>query len=278
MVGAVTDAANHAHQFDRETAVAPRSPSEWTTHITSNWNIGDNPNGGYLLSSGIKVAVEASGQPDPLTVTTHYLRPGLPDQPADIDVDVVRRGRRFTNVDVQLTQDGKPRYKLMAAMGDLSGGTLSDQPIEGAALTREPVDLPPPDECTARMDLEQGVDLAITSRLDIRVDPKWAEDGSSDRAEISGWIRFKDERPVDTAALVLFGDSFPPSLFSLLGRVGWVPTLELTVHVRRRPVPGWISARFRTTDLHDGLLIEDGELWDEAGHLVARTRQLALLL
>ena len=76
----------------------------------------------------------------------------------------------------------------------------------------------------------------------------------------------------------MFGDAFPPSLFSLLGKVGWVPTLELTVHVRRRPVPGWIQARFTTTDLHDGLLIEDGQLWDEEGHLVARTRQLALLL
>ena len=55
-----------------------------------------------------------------------------------------------------------------------------------------------------------------------------------------GWIRFADERPVDAAALTLFADAFPPPLFALVGRIGWVPTIELTVQVRRRPVDGWV--------------------------------------
>ncbi len=264
-------------QFDRETAVEALGDGRWSTQVVSDWNIGDNPNGGYLVGSAVRAAIEATGQPDPLTVTTHYLRPGLGGSDGELDLDIVRRGRRFTNVDATLTQDGKARYHLVAAMGDLGNGTLSDEPVEHS-LTQAPVDIPPPDECRSRSNLEQGVDLPIMTRLDVRIDPQWADAGTADRAEVSGWIRFADGRPVDAASLVLFGDAFPPSLFSLLGKVGWVPTLELTVHVRRRPVPGWIQARFTTTDLHDGLLVEDGQLWDEDGHLVARTRQLALLL
>ena len=66
-------------------------------------------------------------------------------------------------------------------------------------------------------------------------------------------------------------------MFGLLGMVGWVPTIELTVHVRRRPSPGWMLGRFTANDLVDGRLIEDGALWDAAGNLVAQCRQLSLV-
>ena len=76
---------------------------------------------------------------------------------------------------------------------------------------------------------------------------------------------------------MLFADTFPPAVFGLLGVVGWVPTVELTVHVRRRPAPGWLLGQFRTQDLNDGRLIEDGALWDSTGNLVVQSRQLALV-
>ena len=64
----------------------------------------------------------------------------------------------------------------------------------------------------------------------------------------------------------------------MVGPVGWVPTIELTVHLRARPAPGWILGQFTTQDMQDGRLIEDGALWDSRGTLVAQSRQLALLL
>lgn len=261
------------YKFDQETAITQQGGERWTTRLHPAWNIGDNPNGGYAAAATLRALATLAGRPDPVTVTTHYLRPGLAEQEGVIEAALVKQGRRAVNVTGTLTQDGKERLRVMAAFAD-----LADAGNSAHELTLPPASLPAPEQCRDRKTLAQGVELPLTSRLDIRIDPELAEPGEAGRAEVAGWVRFADGRPPDTLALTLFADAFPPSLFGLLGSVGWVPTLELTVHVRRRPAPGWIAARFRTSDLNNGMMVEDGELWDETGALVARSRQLALLL
>jgi acyl-CoA thioesterase len=58
--------------------------------------------------------------------------------------------------------------------------------------------------------------------------------------------------------------------------VAWVPTVELTVHIRATPAPGPIRCAFRSRFIHDGLVDEEGEMWDSTGKLVAQSRQLSL--
>ena len=60
-----------------------------------------------------------------------------------------------------------------------------------------------------------------------------------------------------------------------MGLTGWVPTVELTVHVRCRPAPGPLRVSITTRNLAGGFLEEDAEVWDSAGRLVAQSRQLA---
>ena len=52
-----------------------------------------------------------------------------------------------------------------------------------------------------------------------------------DPLSITGWIRFADGTEPDPLSLVTFADAFPPTLIGSIA-AGWVPTLELTVHVR----------------------------------------------
>lgn len=263
-------------QYDLETAVVVAGPDRWSTRVGSAWSIGSTPNGGYAAASTLRALSLASGRPDPVSVTIHYLRPAVGDADGEILTELVKPGRRTTNVAGSLHQDGKERLRMLAAFADLGSDAAVDS--GSPSLSIAPPDLPPPDQCRSRTTLAQGVELPIAERLDVRIDPALAEPGAAGRACIAGWVRFVDGRPPDSASLLLFADAFPPSPYGLLGRVGWVPTLELTVHVRRRPAPGWIAARFQTTDLANGMMVEDGELWDEQGNLVARSRQLALLL
>jgi hypothetical protein len=94
---------------------------------------------------------------------------------------------------------------------------------------------------------------------------------------VRGWFGFADGRPVDTLALLLAADAFPPAVFNLGLPRGWVPTVELTVHIRGVPAPGPLRCQFRTRFVTGGALEEDSEVWDSAGQLVAISRQYGLL-
>ena len=39
----------------------------WSADINRRWNIGNNPNGGYLLAIAVRAMREAAGRPDPLS-------------------------------------------------------------------------------------------------------------------------------------------------------------------------------------------------------------------
>ncbi len=266
-----------SYQFDNETVAERLSQNHWQLKLVANWNIGNNPNGGYLLVCLLRAMAElVPDTPDAIAVTTHYLRPGLADADAGIRASVIRTGRRTSTVTGTLEQDGKSRITCTATFGNLEENL--EQAKTDRNLSIAPPSLPPPHQCTTRSELAQAVELPIMDRLEIRVDPQYSVSGNHKEAIITGWVRFKDERPADSLALPLFCDAFPPSVFTLYGQIGWVPTVELSVHTRRRPAPGWIKGAFNVTDLAGSLFIEDGILWDENDVLVARSRQLQMIL
>ncbi|MEM9711528.1 MAG: thioesterase family protein [Actinomycetota bacterium] len=258
---------------ERDTSIEPIGEGRWSTRLDRSWHIGEASNGGYALLPVVRALRELAVHPDPLTVTTHFLRPGLGDTEGEVEAELIRSGRRTGTARGRLVQAGSTRLEVMAAFTDLSNGSDT-----GPELTLAPPDLPAPERCVDRAELAQGVELPILSRLDVRLHPDLTVSGGSDRALMEGWIRLRDGTEPTSLTLPLFADAFPPSLYPLVGNVGWVPTIELTVHVRRRPAPGWVQARLECDDLQGGRMVETGALWDSTGALVARSRQVGLLL
>ncbi len=102
-------------------------------------------------------------------------------------------------------------------------------------------------------------------------------DKPSTRGVLTAYLKLmRVDRPIDSLALLLACDAFPPAAFNLDMPTNWVPTVELTVHVRAIPAPGPVACFFRTRFVQNGLLEADGEVWDQNGVLVAQSRQLAL--
>lgn len=260
-----------AAQFETETSVTRASEGVWETRLSGNWSIGENSNGGYALSPVLRALRELCGQPDPISVTTHFLRPVQGRGVAQIEACLIRSGRTMTTARGTLSQDGKERLVVIAAFGDVEARVGV-----GPEIAPSPPSIPAVEECIPRAGLDQGVELPLLSRVDCVLSPDSV--GPGPRAVIDGWIRFSDGTAPSTLSLPLFADAFPPSLTALVGNTGWVPTIELTTHVRRVPEPGWLQARLECDDLHKGRMIESGTLWDSAGAVVARSRQIGLLL
>ena len=264
--------------FDAETAITAAGPGRWSAFIGADWNINLNPNGGYAQAPLLRaMGAEVGDHVDPVAATTHFLRPAIAGCDAEITVELLRTGRRTSTVRGTMVQQGKVRLESIATFADLGAAASNEWELD--------IPAPPiasPEECLDRSTILQDVDLPLMSRVEVRVDPASADpadpaDGATGTAVVNGWMRFRDDHPPDSLALTLMSDCFPPSVFNMFGRVGWVPTIELTVHVRRRPAPGWIQAQFVTADLAGATLIEDGVLWDETGAVVAQARQLALI-
>jgi acyl-CoA thioesterase len=275
-----------AYAFDEDTALQPlpdvappgggagAETLGFAAGISHRWDTVGPPNGGFLLALAARGLAEAVPFPDPVTMTGHFFRPAR-HTPVELHVERIRAGKAHASAMARLQQDGKEILRALATFSDLAarvGGDRSDA---------RPPALPPPEECLPVRELQprQWDDLPgrmpeLYRAIDVRLArPERREEGEIARLE--GWMRFVDGRDPDVAALPLLADAFPPAVLDVADSV-WVPTVELTVHVRGRPAPGWIAASFRTRFLRHGYFEEDGELWDSTGRLVALSRQMAV--
>jgi acyl-CoA thioesterase len=260
-------------EFDEDTATTEIAPGRYGVTISPRWSIGTRPNGGYLMAILASAMGSHSAKPDPLSVSSYFLQAPRHDAAAEVSIERARTGKVHETLAATLEQDGVACVRSLAVYGDL---TALDGPVSVAA---EPPDLVPLEEAVpASLDLPDGRKAPMRDQLDLRLDPRtvgWVVGRPSGRAEVGGWVRFRDGREPDTRSLLLMVDALPPTAFGL-GLTGWVPTVELTTHVRARPAPGWLRVWVRTRLVQGGYLEEDAEVWDSAGALVAMSRQLAL--
>lgn len=245
--------------------------------VHDGWDIVGNANGGYVMALVARALSEATGRPDCVTVTCHYLAP-CPAGPVEIEVRTIRAGRRFATATASMwrTVDGVrvPIVQVVATMGN-----LSTDPGGPTSMSEGPPPLPTFEDCTALGGSSIEDFAHLHGRLATRAHPddvQFRNGHKSGQALMRGWFAFRDDRPIDSLALLLASDAFPPAVFNLDVSTNWVPTVELTVHVRAVPTAGPVQCSFRTRFLQNGLLEEDGEIWDSSGILVAQSRQLAL--
>ena len=260
-----------AYEFDRDTHVERVGAGTYRARLTDRWNtLGGRPNGGYVLGACMRALGDAIAVPDPLAVSAFFLRPAAPG-PVSIATEVVRTGRRLSTGEVRLLQDEKEVLRAIASFTDLAqaGGRT--------VLLSPPPDLPGVEDAIDLLGGRSIPEITIVDRYDYRVAaiPGWVQGKPTGDASMQFWLRFRDERPVDTLALVAMVDAAWPAVLEL-GEAG-SSTVELTVHVRARPRPGWLACRVKTRYVIGGYHEENFEIWDGEGNLVAQSRQLALL-
>ncbi|MEU3556215.1 thioesterase family protein [Streptomyces fragilis] len=264
-------------EFDRDSTVTRREPGVYDIDLSAGWTIFNAVNGGFLLAVAARALSDALPHDDPFSITAHYLTASTPG-PAVVRTEVVRTGRTLSTGQASIYQqdaDGNEveRIRVIASYGDLDA--LPDD-VRTSAV---PPAFPPLEQCFGPDDSPEPLPgaSAITDRLFMKLDPAtlgWALGAPSGKGEVRGYFGLADGRDADPFSLLLTVDALPPTAFDL-GLTGWVPTVELTAHIRCRPAPGPLRVSITTRNLAGGFLEEDAEVWDTAGRLVAQSRQLA---
>ncbi len=240
----------------------------WQAYVQPGYDVFGIPHGGYLAALGANAVLHASGQPDIFSITTHFLRKST-FAPIRFAVHRVGASRRFATWSAIATQDDQVVMSVMASVGDrttFTGPRWSQLP--GLELF---ADVTPKQSFEAMGD--RGPSIAAICGLQLDTSSAvYLEGRVGEEASIQGMVTME---PADQLAGIIACDVGPPAAWNVLGPRGWVPTVELTAHVRAHPAPGSLRFVAESRFIADGLLDEDALVYDSAGTLVVQSRQLA---
>ncbi len=260
--------------FAAASAVHKVAEDSWAAEFKEGWGLGGVPNGGYQMGVAVRAAIAASGFPDPLSVNAVYTKRAS-EKPVEIKVRKVYSGRTTASLHLSMVQDSVLVTEVTALMGTL--GSASDQ-----VLWNDPMpDIVSRSQCVEiRSSDEAPLPPPIVNRMAIwaaEEDAGFATGNPSGRSLFRGWTKLNDGSDMDVVSAVTATDAFPPPIFNTGSVFGWVPTLTLSVQIRKRPASQWLYGHFSTDSINGQYFTEEGQLWDESGDLVAVSRQLAVL-
>jgi acyl-CoA thioesterase len=260
------------YAFDEDTAITPAGGPDsglFAAGLTKRWDgTGGAVNGGYMVAVCARALAAVMPFPDPIVISAFFLRPGSVAA-AEVRASVARSGRTTAFGDAVLAQGGKEIVRISAAFARLG----QESPVRYTG--GEPPRLPAPQDCVG-VPMESFGLATIAERVEWRSAelPGWFSGQPTGRPSSEFWMRFADGRDADLLSLALLVDSTAPSVLEL-GVAS--TTVELTVHLRAHPAPGWLACRAGARFVSDGYHEEDFEVWDSAGTLVAQSRQLAVV-
>lgn len=256
--------------FAQATAVTAAGPTSFTVDLHPGWTIGGRPNGGYLLATVGRAAAAVSAQPHVLTATGTFLASPEPG-PASVEVEILRSGRTVDQVRARLSQGSAACLEAAFTLGRFDPAS---QPRHQQGFPAAPTTAPTDGFRLPAM-MPNGTPVAIMGEVDLRLDSMHVfTTGPSGRGELSGWLDLPEDGDFDPLSLVYAADALPPATFDI-ALTGWVPTLELTVHVRALPAPGPVHVLHQARLIDDGRVDESCTVRDVTGRIVAHGAQLA---
>ncbi len=193
------------------------------------------------------------------------VQPGI----LEFDPSVDRAGRSVSFASTAGNQAGRDRIVATAVFGDTAAG-----PVYGPAARGAMPNAPRVDEVET---WDQGHTPALRM---VEYRPASATlplQGGAD-ADFLVWIRVAgDDTPIDATRALALLDAPAPGLYATVTTPFPIPTVEFTAHLLpaiETTTTAWALARMQTVVAAEGYSIDDCELWNENGQLIALARQL----
>lgn len=222
--------------------------------------------GGYVLAVAV-AAVDTRAFPGyrPQSVTLAFVSTL---QPGDVEIvaEPLHAGRSTGSVRIALVQDGRLRAHGIGSLVRQDHAPVWETPC--APLATRPEHTDPYVASYGKLPYLDQLDLHGVGR-----------DSMSGGA--TAWVRTRGEAGdglSSHARLALYLDVMPPGMFAAEPRPRFVPSLELTAHFSPRAAfagreDEWFSVCNRTVWASEAFCVDECELRDHEGHLVAQLRQ-----
>ncbi len=237
------------------------------------------PNGGYLAALLANAGDLHINSPNRQlrSLTTHFLStPKLGE--ATLTVTTERSGRLVNFLRLELCQNDKT-ILLGTGVWGLSGDSPSS-PNLAMPNVPPPLKCPPINKLTEQPTrLHEQWDIRSAHATEIT---QASIDELGPDPDLSWWIRPAVQTITSAPLIVAISDALPPPIFVATTLLRFVPTVDLTVHIRADlntinwPADEWVLARFVTRHVSHGFLEEDGEMWLSDGTLLGMSRQLSV--
>lgn len=231
------------------------APGRFAWEVPDGWQQGRGAFGGLVLAALLRAmeAVEPDRSRRTRSLTGDLCGPVQPG-PAELVVDVLRRGNNLSNLDVRMYQNGEVQARASAVL------SAAKADARMPAAHRRP-DAPAFD-ALAEMVLRPPEAPVFTPHFEYRsaaASPFEPGPGGS-----LGWLRLRRAPPrIDAPALLALLDAWWPAIFD--GRPRPMATVNFTAEILVAPeeldpsVP--LLYRGRVAGLHEGFCVEFRELW-----------------
>jgi acyl-CoA thioesterase len=255
------------HLFDHDISLVQLDRFLFKGVVSQAWCINNTPHGGYLMALVANAMLQVSGKKSTPIITANFAARCVPGE-VEISVEKFSHSSQFERFQARVVQNGGEKIRALGTFTHLNGA--AERRYETTAPEVAAVE-----EC---FEMPAMPGYTLFEQVSVHLDPAcsgWLSGRWTEKSEHKGWFGFKNPRPYDISAILLAADAFPPPVFASQGMVAWVPTLELSVNIRSLPAGDRLKCVFRSRFISNGLLDEDGELWDETGELVAISRQIS---
>jgi acyl-CoA thioesterase II len=261
---AVSDARGVA--LDRATQLEG-SDGSYSTQLSREWEIW-GPNGGYLAALALRAASLCAEIAQPASFYCHFLRSPDFDR-VELDVSLLRQGRRSESLAVSMTQQDKPVLQALVRTAADAPGYEHQQPLMPA--------VPAPETLSEHRRLPFPFWHNIERRL-IDVGEHAEDEPPEGRtAVVREWTPFRPqpcfEDPfLDAARSLILLDTYgwPAAYRKYRDHALVAPNLDTSVWFHQpAPRAEWLLVDHECLVGHHGLLGVGGRVWSDEGLLLA---------
>jgi acyl-CoA thioesterase-2 len=266
------DETQMADDLERATAVQAED-GRYLACLSPDWEIW-GPNGGYLAAIALRAAGAVAEIQSPASFYCHFLSsPAF--EAVQLDVSVLKRGRRAESFAVEMTQDGKPILHALVR-------TAADAPGYSHQHSQAP-EVPPPEALKNDEELRPARRRYAFWR---NVERRPIEQGTSERPlaarrpaapVLREWARYRPtacfaDPFLDAARALILLDTYGyPAAYRHYGSSEYLaPNLDTSAWFHHRsPESEWLLVDHECVVADRGLMGVNGKVWDTAGRLLA---------